>query len=56
MQRLRSKVRHDGTKPRSILLANLTTQSGHSTTYDYEPLRDLKTQVRNSFGGTVVSQ
>jgi len=42
--------------PSSNLLAGMTTTSGQATSYGYEPLRDLKTQVQNSFGGSVVSQ
>ncbi|MDH5675996.1 MAG: hypothetical protein OEZ06_27990 [Myxococcales bacterium] len=42
--------------PSSNLLAGMTTTSGQATSYQYEPLRDLKTQVQNSFGGSVVSQ
>jgi len=40
----------------SDLLAGMTTTSGQATSYQYEPLRNLKTQVQNSFGGSVVSQ
>jgi RHS repeat-associated protein len=42
--------------PASDLLAGYTTQSGFATTYAYEPKRDLKTQVQNKYGSTVVSQ
>jgi RHS repeat-associated protein len=45
-----------GYVPGSELLAGYTTASGQGTTYGYEPHRDLKTQVRNSFGSTVISQ
>jgi RHS repeat-associated protein len=42
--------------PNSALLAGLTTQTGQTTAYSYEAHRDVKTQVQNKFGSTVVSQ
>jgi RHS repeat-associated protein len=42
--------------PGSPLLAGMTTASGQATTYDYEPQRELKTQVSNRFGGNLISQ
>ena len=34
----------------------MTTPSGITTTFSYEPHRDIKTQVKNQFGPTTVSQ
>jgi len=40
----------------SDLLAGMSTASGQQTTYGYEPQRNLKTSVQNSFNSQVVSQ
>ncbi len=42
--------------PDSDLLQGYSTTSGLQTTYGYEPQRNLKTSVQNSFNGTLVSQ
>jgi len=40
----------------SDLLGTLTTGSGQSTTYTYETNRNLRTQIKNQFSSTTVSQ
>ncbi len=40
----------------SDLINQLTTNTGQKTTYSYEPQRDLRTQVKNEFGGSLISQ
>ena len=45
-----------GRVPQSDLLSGYTTSSGLWTGYKYEPDRDLKTEVKNVWGGTVTMQ
>ncbi len=40
----------------SDLLAQLTTNNQQSTTYSYDPNRNLRTKVSNSFNGSLISQ
>lgn len=42
--------------PNSDLIHVLVTDTGQKTTYTYEPKRALRTQVRNEFQATLVSQ
>ena len=42
--------------PNSDLLGQLTTDNGQLTTYQYEPNRNLKTQVRNEFNAQPISR
>ncbi|MGD9162620.1 MAG: hypothetical protein PVG39_29710 [Desulfobacteraceae bacterium] len=42
--------------PDSYLLQSMTTDSGLTTTYSYEPNRNLKTSVQNSYNVNLISQ
>jgi len=42
--------------PGSELIRSLTTDSAYQAAYTYEPHRNLRTQVRNTAGGTLISQ
>lgn len=42
--------------PNSELLAGMTTNAGGSTTYEYEPYRNLKTSVINRFSSQLISR
>ncbi|TVM02151.1 MAG: hypothetical protein CV087_09925, partial [Candidatus Brocadia sp. WS118] len=40
----------------SDLIGTLTTTAGQSTTYSYEPNRNLRTQINNQFSSTLISR
>ena len=40
----------------SDLINQLTTDQGQQTTYSYEPNRDFRTQVKNEFNGSLISE
>jgi len=42
--------------PNSNLLQGITTDSGLVTTYSYEPYRNLRTQIKNEYDTSVISQ
>ncbi len=42
--------------PNSNLLKSITTDSGLVTTYSYEPHRNLRTQIKNEYNTSIISQ